>query len=118
MAEVDDLKDALGTLKSDIVRGSALVDREGDMIYSDLPPGINQGTFSIMCATMMGAARTANSEMGDSPIQKLAFNSKDGTILLTDAGKKELLVVVADSGINPDKLFRNIRKDLRKIKKR
>ncbi|HEV2230980.1 MAG TPA: hypothetical protein VGS18_02195, partial [Thermoplasmata archaeon] len=51
------IKDLKGRLSG---IAAALISRDGLVLYADVPAGVYTETFAIMCATILGAAATAN----------------------------------------------------------
>jgi len=73
---------------------SAVISRDGLMIASDLPDGVSMETFAIMCATLLGAASTANSELHVGTPQSVIVESEGARMILMGAGRKTLIVGV------------------------
>ncbi len=78
------------------VLGSALITRDGGVMIADLPKGMHSETFAIMCATMVGAAHTINSDIDIGSTDSISVNAQRGKFIITKAGRKELLAVVVD----------------------
>ena len=51
-------------------------------------------TFAIMCATLLGAASTAHSELRIGTPTHVIVDSEDAKMVLVGAGRKALLVAV------------------------
>jgi predicted regulator of Ras-like GTPase activity (Roadblock/LC7/MglB family) len=80
------------------VKGSAVISKDGIVVAADLPAGVYLDTFAIMCATVLGAAITAHSELNlPSPKNVVITSEGDSTIIL-NAGKKTLIVVLIGKG--------------------
>ena len=62
---VEDLKTRIGG------KAAALVSRDWSVLFADLPTGVYTETFAIMCATILGAAATANSELNLAPPERI-----------------------------------------------
>ncbi|MDI6902203.1 MAG: roadblock/LC7 domain-containing protein [Methanocellales archaeon] len=75
------------------IRASALISRDGLIMASDVPPGTRAETFAAMNATMLGAAETAISELGEIP-DRVIVESKEGKVITTGAGSKALLIAI------------------------
>ncbi|OGD47998.1 MAG: hypothetical protein A3K76_02710 [Euryarchaeota archaeon RBG_13_57_23] len=73
---------------------SAVVSRDGLVIAADLPDGVSMETFGIMCATLLGAASTAHSELRVGTPQRVIVESEDTKMVLIGAGRKALIVAV------------------------
>ncbi len=78
------------------VLGSAMISRDGGVLMADLPAGIHSETFAIMCATIIGAAHTINSDLGIGSPDNIVVDAQKGKFVISKAGKKELLAVVID----------------------
>jgi len=76
---------------------SAIISRDGLVIAADLPEGVSFDTFSIMCATLLGAASTANSELRVGTPQTIVVESEDSKLVVVGAGRKALVVAVLPS---------------------
>ncbi len=97
MVNKEDIEDILDELANKGVYGSAVIDRDGTPIVSDLPIKVNESTYSIMCATILGAAKTANSELDRKPLEKITIDSNDRKIIIVVAGRKMFLSAIVDS---------------------
>jgi predicted regulator of Ras-like GTPase activity (Roadblock/LC7/MglB family) len=73
---------------------SAVVSRDGLVIASDVPEGVSNETFGIMCATLLGAASTAHSELRVGTPQHVIVESEDTKMVVVGAGRKALIVAV------------------------
>jgi predicted regulator of Ras-like GTPase activity (Roadblock/LC7/MglB family) len=89
-AVIKDLKTRIGGL------ATALVSRDGLVLYADVPSGVYTETFAIMCATILGAAATANTELNRSPPERIVIEGSDSKTVIVGSGKKALLVAVVD----------------------
>lgn len=74
--------------------GTAVVSRDGSVIASDLPPNVSPQTLSIMCATAHGAGMTVSNELKRGALLRIVLESDQGRVLITEAGRRALLVVV------------------------
>ena len=90
-----ELKPSLRALRQNFgAVASAVVSRDGLVIASDVPEGVSMETFGIMCATLLGAACTAHSELRVSSPQHIIVESEDTKMILVGAGRKALIVAV------------------------
>src|SRR5512137_3032926 len=90
-----ELKPALRALRQSCgANASAVISRDGLVIAADLPEGVSMETFSIMCATLLGAASTANSELKVGTPQHVIVESEDAKMVVVGAGRKALIVAV------------------------
>jgi hypothetical protein len=89
-AVVKDLKSRIGGI------ATALVSRDGLVLYADVPAGVYTETFAIMCATILGAAATANTELNRAAPDRIVVEGSDSRTIIVGCGKKSLLVAVID----------------------
>ncbi len=75
---------------------TALVARDGAVLFADLPDGAFAETFAIMCATAFGAAVTANSELGRTAPDRVVFEGPDSRTIIVPSGGHAILVAVVD----------------------
>jgi len=99
-----ELKPALRALRQSCgAVASAVISRDGLVIAGDVPEGVSMETFSIMCATLLGAASTANSELRVGSPLHVIVESEDARMVVVGAGRKALIVTViprkADTGL-------------------
>ena len=86
----------------------ALVSRDGSVLYAEMPPGTYVETFAIMCATLMGAAATANLELHRAAPTRIVVEGADATTLVVASGRKSLLVVVVGRDVNALSVVREV----------
>ena len=115
MVDKEGIENVLKTLAKMGARGAIVLDKDGTHITSDLPGDINQNTFSIMCATVMGAAKTANSELDRKPLRKVSIDSQDRRIIMMNAGRKLVLSVIVSSSVNMERAEEGISQAAEKI---
>ena len=84
---------------------TALVSRDGLVLYADVPAGVYTETFAIMCATILGAAATANTELSRSPPERIVIEGHDSKTIIVGSGKKALLVAVVDQSADAQKVL-------------
>lgn len=90
-----ELKPALRALRQSCgAFASAVVSRDGLVIAADVPEGVSMETFGIMCATLLGAASTANSELRVGIPLHVVVESEDAKMIVVGAGRKALIVTV------------------------
>ncbi len=112
----DEFGELLNNLKRKGVYGSALIDREGSIIKSNLPHEVHQETFGIMCATVIGAANSANSELDRGRIRRIIVDSREGKIIINSTEKNVILAVVVDSSEKLGLLFEEINKTINTLR--
>ena len=71
----------------------ALINRDGSVLAADLPQGISQETFSIMCAAILGAGMTAATELHHAAPYRALLESKDVTLIISEMGRRAMIVV-------------------------
>ncbi len=85
-----------------------LVSRDGLTLAGDVPPGVYTETFSIMCATILGAAVTAASEFNKAPPNNIEIQSSDMRMIITGVNKKIILVVVTSIDTDVSRVYSEI----------
>ncbi len=83
------------------VDASAIASRDGLLICSTISKKGHAETFVAMCATMIGAAETATTELGKGIPDRIIVESKSGKIIGAGAGPKAVLLVMTkpDAGL-------------------
>ncbi len=98
-----ELKPALRSLRSSCgALASAVISRDGLVIAGDVPEGVPMETFAIMCATLLGAASTAHSELHIGTPNHVVVDSADAKMIVSGAGRKALVVTVIGKNGNAD----------------
>ncbi|MEW5760137.1 MAG: roadblock/LC7 domain-containing protein [Candidatus Thermoplasmatota archaeon] len=88
------IKEVLETIKKvSGVENVAVITMDGTVMGSDLSPTLHSETFGIMCATMFGAAVTANAEI-ERPLPNRIVSESDKGILVINHATSDLLIVV------------------------
>jgi len=87
---------------------SAIISRDGTLLAGDLPAGITAETFTIMCATMMGAAVTAHSELRIGQPKIIRITSDNNEVMMVGAGRKAMIVMVLPKGSDTEEISRKI----------
>lgn len=72
----------------------AVINRDGAVVATELPSGVSQETFSIMCAAILGAGMTAATELRHSAPHRVLLESEDATFLIQEVGRRAMLVLV------------------------
>jgi predicted regulator of Ras-like GTPase activity (Roadblock/LC7/MglB family) len=96
---IKDLKNRISAL------ATALVSRDGLVLFADVPAGVYTETFAIMCATILGAAATANTELNRAPPERILIEGNDSKTLIVGSGKKALLVAVVDQSADTNRVL-------------
>jgi len=96
-----ELRGALRDLRTSLgATAVAVVSRDGLVVAADLPEGAYADTFAIMCATMLGAASTAHSELRAGMPERVIVESDETRTIILGAGRKALLVAVVHRGMD------------------
>ncbi len=98
-AAVMDLKARIAAI------ATSLISRDGLVLGAALQPGMYADVFGVMCATIFGAAATANSELGRALPERIVISGDDSTLIIMPSGGKAILVVVLDGGVDPEKVL-------------
>ena len=114
MDELEILRALKGACNAD---NAALVSRDGLTIAVDVAEGVYAETFSIMCATILGAAITTALELGKSEPEFLAIETPEGKIVVTGAGKRALLVLSVPSTSSMEMLKMEVQKAVDEFRK-
>jgi predicted regulator of Ras-like GTPase activity (Roadblock/LC7/MglB family) len=72
----------------------AFVTRDGVVLSHDLPEGVHQETFAIMCATLLGAAHTLNSEFPEGEVERIIVEAGRYRVLVTGLDQDSLMALV------------------------
>ena len=78
------------------MKASAIVSTEGLLITSRTPPEMNERIIAALCSTVLASAETASSQMSIGKVNGINVKTEQGTIFLSPAGKKALLVGLAE----------------------
>lgn len=73
---------------------AAVVSRDGVVLAADMPENVTKETFSIMCATILGAGMTAATELKRASPKRIVLEGPDAKIVIREVGRRALLVVV------------------------
>jgi len=104
-----ELKPALRSLRQSCgAMASAVISRDGLVIAADLPEGVSMETFAIMCATLLGAASTANSELKVGTPKHVVVESEDAKVVVVGAGRKALIVAVVGRKADPAQALKKL----------
>ncbi|MGP8073038.1 MAG: roadblock/LC7 domain-containing protein [Thermoplasmata archaeon] len=103
----------IGTLINDLkVRiggtATALVSRDGSVLFAAVPDGMYVETFAIMCATILGAAVTANVEFNRAPPARVLLEGPDSLTLIYASGSQALLVAVVHQAADVAKILEEV----------
>ena len=89
---------------------AALISRDGQIVSADFPEGTPAETFAIMCATVLGAAGTAITELERPRPERITIEGADSKTVIMGVGVGALLVVVAESSSDSRTLLDEVAK--------
>ncbi len=112
---MDNMDEVISNLMRKGIKGSAVIDKEGSVYSSDLPPSVHEETFAIMCATVVGASNSANSELDRGGANKVIIDSKEGHIVIANTKNNLLLTVIVDDKKELGMIFDEVEKAINKI---
>ncbi len=92
----------------------AVVSRDGAIVAADLPDGMAKETFSIMCATILGAGMTAANELGRTPPSRVVMDSKDLQLIIVEAGRRAMII----AALPPESDARTLLRELEELASR
>ncbi|MFW9941772.1 MAG: roadblock/LC7 domain-containing protein [Promethearchaeota archaeon] len=101
---------------SDII-GTALVNRNGLLIASNLPREIDDRKFCAMAATMFAAIETAASTLTSKFVDNLTVEFNDFQLIIMGADEQLILVSLLNLGINLGLIFIEIEETIKNVKK-
>lgn len=94
----------------------ALVSRDGLALAYDTSEGVFAETFSIMCATILGAAVTTTSELTKGEPEMIVITTAKGTVLISGISKQSLIVMSVPKSANLDIIKDEVAKAAAKLK--
>ncbi len=99
------------------VIGSAVVARAGEVLVADLPENVSRETFGVMCATILGAGTTASNELRAQPPNRVTLESTDARVLIFEAGRRAILVVVTPPGFEESRMASEVKNIMDEVRK-
>ena len=103
MNKIDILQRCLHTLTSDSnVIGSAVSSKNGLVMATDLPDGIDKNSFCAMAGSLFDGIQTAASAIGKHGVQHAVTHIGDEVFIAQLCGNSAILLVNAQSGIKMD----------------
>ena len=83
----------------------AFLTRDGVVITQELPEGVHHETFAIMCATMLGAAHTLNSEFPEGEIERIVVEAGRYRVLVVGVDQNTLVAFVVPRNLDVSSLL-------------
>ncbi|MHA1262623.1 MAG: roadblock/LC7 domain-containing protein [Candidatus Freyarchaeota archaeon] len=115
--DIEELDSVLTSIKNlSGVEGGAIIARNGVLIASSLPQGVDGQKFAAMAASMVGASETAAALL-NSFARMITIEIDRGKILALGAGPKAILIVLAGENADVEKLIKKIDKHRKEVMK-
>jgi predicted regulator of Ras-like GTPase activity (Roadblock/LC7/MglB family) len=83
----------------------ALVARDGVILTEDLPDGVHGETYGIMCATLLGAAHTLNSEFPEGEVERIIVEAGRYRVMVMGLDADTLLSVIVPRNMDLSSLL-------------
>ncbi len=94
---------------------AGFITRDGMPKYIEVPEGAYPETFSIMCATVLGAAGTAATELGQKNPEHVIVETGEIKIFIVSAGMKGLLVAAVKADRNEEEILKYMKEVVKEI---
>ena len=101
--------------KTEGIKGSMVVGKDGLVIASQMPSGIDTELIGAMASAAYGSAERTASEINQGMLEQMMIEGEYGKTLMTDAGEG-ILVVLTDSKVNLGLIRINIKRSTEKVK--
>jgi predicted regulator of Ras-like GTPase activity (Roadblock/LC7/MglB family) len=88
----------------------ALMARDGVVLTTDLPEGVHSETFAIMCATMLGAALTLNSEFPEGDVERIIVEAGRYRVIVIGLDMERLMAIIAPRNMDISSLLVYVQK--------
>ncbi|MBW9222699.1 roadblock/LC7 domain-containing protein [Methanothermococcus sp. SCGC AD-155-C09] len=97
------------------IKGSMVVGKDGLVIASQMPSGIDVELIGAMASAAFGSAERTASEINQGTLQQMMIEGEHGKTLMTDAGEG-ILVVLTDPGVNLGLIRISMKRSTEKVK--
>lgn len=77
------------------IEASAIISKDGMVIASALPQGMNEDNVGAMTAAMLSVGNRGTKEFAGGALEQILVKGAQGYILMTQAGKEAILTVIA-----------------------
>ncbi len=96
------LEDFVNELRSNIhISSAAIIRRDGVIMASNLPADFKErDVFAMLSATILGAAWNISTEHSLGSPSRIIVETKEGKIVISEAGKGALLVCLVSGGLD------------------
>jgi predicted regulator of Ras-like GTPase activity (Roadblock/LC7/MglB family) len=113
----DKVMEVLQELKYAIKTESAIIDRNGGLMYSDFSYGFHANEiFGVMSATMLGAAKSITAECRKGVPKKIIIQTGNAHIIIAHAGSTAMLMCLIDAIRDMERTLDEIDKAAQRIK--
>ena len=93
----------------------AVMARDGVVISYDLPENVHHETFAIMCATLLGAAHTLNSEFPDSDVERIIIEAGKFRLLIIGVDRDSLIAVMMPRNLDLSSLLVYLQRVIKQV---
>ena len=101
--------------KTEGIKGSMVVGKDGLVIASQLPGNIDAELVGAMASAAFGAAERTASEIGMGNLEQTMIEGEHGKILMVDAGEG-ILAILTESKVNLGLIRITMKRAVEKIK--
>ncbi len=101
--------------KTEGIKGSMIVGKDGLVIASQIPGNIDAELVGAMASAAFGAAERTASEIGMGSLEQTMIEGEHGKTLMVDAGEG-ILVVLTDAKVNLGLIRITMKRAAEKIK--
>jgi predicted regulator of Ras-like GTPase activity (Roadblock/LC7/MglB family) len=88
----------------------AIMSRDGVVMHAELPDGVHHETFAIMCATMLGAALTLNSEFPEGDVERIIVEAGRYRVIVIGLDLERLMAIIVPRNMDLSSLLVYIQK--------
>ncbi|WP_230660651.1 roadblock/LC7 domain-containing protein [Psychrobacter sp. I-STPA10] len=92
------------------VEASALISKDGLMIASALPNGIDEDRVGAMSAALLSLGDRAGRELARGEIDRVMIQGEKGYVIMTSAGDEAVLTIIAKSNAKLGLIFLDIKR--------
>ena len=92
------------------VEASALISKDGLMIASALPSGIDEDRVGAMSAALLSLGDRAGRELERGGIDQVMIQGEKGYVIMTSAGEEAVLTVLAKTNAKLGLIFLDIKR--------
>ena len=92
------------------IEASALVSRDGLMMVSQLPAGMDEDRIGAMSAAMLALGSRSAQELACGTLEQLMVKGDQGYVLMTGAGKEAVLTLVAKPSAKLGLIFLDVKR--------